>query len=109
MRTALTERGVVAGPCGSAARPGRAWRVRVLGRGPVADALGRLLGDADRTGDMPCDETTVATCELLISCATWLPDRDWQQIDYNAMSRRLWHPVPLGDTKLVIKPLSVPG
>ncbi len=110
MRTALTERGVLAGAEDPAAEPGRAWRVRVLGRGPVADTLGRLLGDADRTGDMPCDETTVATCELLISCATWLPDRDWQQIDdWCRRHGTLWHRCHWEGTELVIGPLSVPG
>ncbi len=110
MRAALTERGVVAGPVDPAAEPGRAWRVRVLGTGPVADALGRLLGDAVRTGDMHCDETTAATCEMLISCAAWLPDRDWQQIDYWCRRHGTpWHRCHWEGTKLVIGPLSVPG
>jgi hypothetical protein len=91
MRTALAERGVLTDlPAGPAPVGDR--RVLVAGRGPVADTLATLLGDAVRIGEEPHGERAAGEFDILVSCAGWLPDYDWLEIDDWCLRNGMpWH------------------
>lgn len=63
-------------------------RVVLEGDGPITDALAQLLeagGNLHRPGPscslLGLGQTPPEVCDLLISCAGWLPDEHWQRLD----------------------------
>lgn len=105
---ALTDRGVLARP----ADPDGGGLVRrtihVEGTNRVAETVAGLLGAGVTRG--PVDEGVVAGADVVVSCADWLPDTRWQQLDsWCAAHRTAWHGCYAEGTSLVLGPLSVPG
>lgn len=56
------------------------------------------------------DEGVVAHSDVLISCAGWLPDARWQDVDaWCVASATPWHRAHLEGTAAVLGPMYVPG
>lgn len=78
----------------------------VVGDGPIAEAVRGLLPRTQATVPGP-DSPAV---DLVIVCAGWLPDRDWQQLDRELAGRSIpWHRCWGDGTALYLGPLTLPG
>ena len=108
VRDALVGQGVVVNGEASPA-PDRAWRVHLAGDGPVAEQLIPLVGGVQLTRGT-VDEQAVKCADVLVCCAQWLPDRDWQLVDDWCRDHCTpWHGCYAEGTQVVIGPLSIPG
>ncbi|WP_237703054.1 MULTISPECIES: hypothetical protein [Protofrankia] len=105
---ALAGRGVLTSAEQDAPVPS-GWKVHVDGDGPLVDKLLELLGEA-RCGVGPVDEAAVADSDVVVSCARWLPDARWRQLDaWCARHRTPWHGCCAEGGTFVLGPLSIPG
>lgn len=103
---ALAARGVVQ-PSPMPSMPPRAT-VLVLGDGPIAEHLSGLLHHDVVTG--PADATAVAHADVVVSCAGWLPDAAWQQLDQACIAHQVpWHGCYAEGTRWYVGPMAVPG
>lgn len=111
---ALIERGVLAGQ-DPAPQDLAEWTVHVEDGSPVA---GALLGLLEGVGPLegvratvgPVDEGVVASCDVVVSCAQWLPDRHWRQLDSWCTAHATpWHGCYAEGDTFVLGPLSIPG
>ncbi|GAA0423317.1 hypothetical protein Acor_73850 [Acrocarpospora corrugata] len=75
-------------------------RVCVSGDGPVALHVTRLLEGVAEVGDDP------RAADVLVACASWLPDESWQRVDAGGT---VWHRCHVEGTRLVLGPMTVPG
>jgi ribosomal protein S12 methylthiotransferase accessory factor len=75
----LAERGMLA------ARPAGAdltdRRVGLEGDGPIAEMVANLLRPLATVVPGPLDPATLAGFDVAVSCAGWLPDSRWRQVD----------------------------
>lgn len=63
----------------------------VEGTGPIAEEVARLLASERVRRTDTVDEDQVATCDVLVTCAGWLPDARWRQVDdWCAVHRTTW-------------------
>jgi hypothetical protein len=87
-----------------------AWSVHVEGDNPIGDCVAALLlPHADVTrGEV--DEGVVSRSDLIVTCAGWLPDPRWLQVDkWCARHSTPWHMSYAEHTDFVVGPLFVPG
>ncbi|SBW22571.1 TOMM precursor leader peptide-binding protein [Protofrankia symbiont of Coriaria ruscifolia] len=105
---ALTERGVLVDPDHSLPVPA-GWKVHIEGDDPIPEKLLELLDEAECT--VGCvDEHVVARSDVIVSCAQWLPDARWRQLDSWCTEHRTpWHGCHAEGATFVIGPLSIPG
>jgi hypothetical protein len=95
--------------------PERADRATALvaiegGDTPLGRAVTRLLEQATRVVQGPVDEGAVHAADLVVSCAGWLPDTHWQELDrWCATHQTPWHRLHAEDVRFFLGPLTVPG
>jgi len=76
----------------------------------VAELTGELLGSQVRVVRGPVERGSFAERDLVVSCAGWLPDIRWRQIDsWSAEHGVGWHRVHAEGCRFVLGPFSVPG
>lgn len=86
------------------------WRVHVEGDNPVAHSVAALLAPTTHVSTGPLDEEAVRVADAVVSCAGWLPDARWQQIDaWCGSHSTTWHRCHAEGLRFVLGPLSVPG
>jgi bacteriocin biosynthesis cyclodehydratase domain-containing protein len=93
-------------------RPDRATALVAIEGGdtPLGRAVTRLLEQAARVVQGPADEDAVRAADLVVSCAGWLPDTHWQELDrWCATHRTPWHRLHVEDSRFFLGPLTVPG
>jgi hypothetical protein len=101
-------RGLVAPRTRTSPRPVRA--IHVDGANVVATLVAELLRPHGEVAVGPVDEGVVTQSDLLISCAGWLPDARWQEIDgWCVASGTPWHRLHFEGLSAVLGPLYVPG
>ncbi len=84
-------------------------KVHVEGDGPLVGRLLELLDEAACTVG-PADEDAVARSDVVVSCAQWLPDSRWCQLDSWCTAHRTpWHGCHGEGDTFVLGPLSIPG
>lgn len=88
--------------------------VLVLGVGAIALRMAELIGSAGhqvRRGDpAEPDAGELAAVDVVLACADWLPDAQWQELDARcAAARRAWHRCYREGTRYVLGPFSQPG
>lgn len=118
VRAALTERGVLAGQDRAGRNPAGQdpigqeladWTVHIEDDSPVAGALLELLGGVRATVGR-VDEGVVASSDVVVSCAQWLPDSRWRQLDSWCTAHATpWHGCYSEGDTFVLGPLSIPG
>lgn len=117
LHAGLRERGLLTGHGHPAPRR---LRVRVLGGGPTAAAVRTLFtsvaevdadpvgGDVALTPDATIDPDT--DVDVLVTCASWLPDRLFRAIDDRVTATGTpWHRVHGDGTELAVGPFQLPG
>jgi hypothetical protein len=116
LRTALRERGVLVAEGdlrshGATAAAGTALgNVHVEGDNPVAHAVAALLPPAVRVTTGRLDENAVRAADTVISCAGWLPDAHWRNVDeWCARHSTSWHRCHAEGLRFVVGPMYVPG
>ncbi|MFD9334991.1 hypothetical protein ACFWBF_11385 [Streptomyces sp. NPDC060028] len=112
LRAALHARGVLTTAAdGQAADADTApWSVHIEGDNPIAHAVAALLPPTARLSTGPLDEEVIRAADSVVSCAGWLPDARWQQIDDWCKSHATtWHRCHAEGLRFVLGPLSVPG
>jgi hypothetical protein len=86
-------------------------RVHLAGQAPVACLLAEMLtGPACEVTSGPIDQDVVAVSDLVVSCASWLPDRAWSELA--EMCRRhgtAWHGSYAEGSSVVVGPMWLPG
>ncbi|MET7400300.1 hypothetical protein ABZS66_43120 [Dactylosporangium sp. NPDC005572] len=105
---AFDERGLLAPP--PAGRPQALATVWVDGDNPVAEQVARLLQADVRVLTGPADEGAVIAADLVVSCAGWLPDARWRQLDTWCREHGTpWHMSYGEGRRWYAGPLAVPG
>jgi bacteriocin biosynthesis cyclodehydratase domain-containing protein len=105
---ALAQRGVLAGP-GTAGRRavGTVW---VDGDNPIGRRVAQLLHGEVRVVVGPIDEGAVASADVVVACAGWLPDAAWRKLDQWCTSHGTpWHMSYAEGTRWYLGPMAVPG
>lgn len=104
----LAERGILAVLPAAADLAGR--RVGLEGDDPIAAMLAELLGPLTTVVPGPLDPETLAGFDVVVSCAGWLPDAHWQQVDqWCHRSGVAWHRCYAEGGRFYLGPLLVPG
>jgi hypothetical protein len=105
---ALAHRGVLADPDPGGQR--QLGTVLVEGDNPIGRRVAELLrGDADVVLG-PIDEGAVATADVVVACAGWLPDRRWRHLDrWCAAHGTPWHMSYAEGTRWYVGPMALPG
>lgn len=84
--------------------------VLVEGDNPIARLTAGLLGAHVTVVPGPIDQHLIDGVDLLISCAGWLPDARWQEVDRWCAERDVpWHMCYAEGLLLYVGPLSIPG
>lgn len=104
--TALAARGVVET---APVPPTRSQAtILVLGTGPIVEQITELLTHDVVTGQ--ADVAAVAGADVVISCASWLPDAAWRDLDAACARHRVpWHGCYAEGTRWFVGPMAVPG
>jgi hypothetical protein len=85
-------------------------QVYVAGDNPVADFLVKLLDECCDVTRGRIDEGAVIATDMVVSCAGWLPDAYWQQVDsWCTIHQTPWHRSYVEGNRFVIGPLTLPG
>ncbi|MGW1274384.1 hypothetical protein [Streptomyces sp. NPDC002491] len=106
--TALRQRGVLA--VAGADDADTAWAVHIEGGTPVGDAVARLLPSTAEVSVGPLGEAAVRSADVVVSCAGWLPDTHWRQVDaWCSKYGTPWHRCHAEGLRFVLGPLFVPG
>jgi hypothetical protein len=105
---ALAGRGVLA-ELGTRA-PQAVGTVWVDGDNPIGACVAQLLRGEARVVVGPIDEGAVAAADVVVSCAGWLPDAAWRQLDrWCANHGKPWHMSYAEGTRWYVGPMAVPG
>jgi hypothetical protein len=106
VRAALLANGVLTDA--AAGTPSR-LRVHLEGDTPVVRMLADLLGD-DVSASGPVEQADPAATDVLVTCAQWLPDRRWQDVDDWCQKHSVaWHSCYAEADCFVVGPLWIPG
>lgn len=106
----LRSRGLLEDATADGVRAVRDRVVGIEGDGPVADLTASLLAGSVRVVRGRLSAEVFATVDMAVSCAGWLPDRRWQQIDRWSLEYRVpWHRVHAEGDRFVVGPCSWPG
>ncbi len=105
--TALRGRGVLVEPSGG---PGGGRRIHVAGDNPVGTVAADLLRPHADVTTGTVDEGAVADADVLVSCASWLPDTEWRRVDeWCAAHGTAWHRCHAEGTRFALGPFFLPG
>ena len=84
--------------------------IAIEGEAPLCRAVARLLEGTAQVVQCPLDEDAVRAADVAISCAGWLPDAHWRQLDtWCAAHGTAWHRLHVEDVRFFLGPLTVPG
>jgi hypothetical protein len=86
-------------------------RVEVRGANPIGEAVAGLLRAAE-VGEvrLVADAPLHGEADLIVACAGWLPDREWQALDAWCRDRRIpWHRCHAEGSRWYLGPLTVWG
>lgn len=88
----------------------RTVHVEAAAGNPIGQVVAELLDGDAHVLRGPLDEDAVAAADVVISCAGWLPDRRWRELDrWCAAYGTAWHRVHAEDVRFFLGPLTVPG
>jgi len=90
--------------------PQAAGKIGILGSGPVAEALVRMLGDGCIVIPGPFDEGAASTLSALVVCSPQMRDREWIAVDELCQGTgTAWHRAFVEGGSLVVGPFSAGG
>jgi ribosomal protein S12 methylthiotransferase accessory factor len=106
----LERRGLLVGAVPDDGGPPDDHVVVIEGGNPVAQLTADLLAEHATMVHGPVDRRGLAGVDLLISCAGWLPDARWQEVDRWCWEQDVpWHRCYAEGLLLYVGPLSLPG
>lgn len=84
--------------------------VQVEGDNVIAERVSALLSGFVFVVRGPIDQHAVDCSDLLMSCAGWLPDERWREVDrWCTAARKPWHMSYAEGTAFFVGPISLPG
>ncbi|MGV8875004.1 MAG: hypothetical protein ACOH2Q_20920 [Rhodococcus sp. (in: high G+C Gram-positive bacteria)] len=84
--------------------------VLVDGDTPIAEAVAALIEDCGDVTVGTADEGSVSAADVVVSCATWLPDARWRQLqNWCTAHRTAWHRCHTEGERFFIGPLWSPA
>lgn len=80
------------------------------GDSPLGRVVAGLLESVATVVQGPVDEDAVRSADVIVSCAGWLPDARWRELDsWCAAHGTAWHRLHAEDVRFFLGPLTVPG
>jgi hypothetical protein len=85
-------------------------KIGILGSGPVAEALLRVLGDRCTVIPGPLDEGAASTVSALVVCSPQMRDSEWTAVDVLCQrTGTAWHRAFVEGGSLIVGPFSAGG
>ncbi|MBY3989964.1 hypothetical protein HQO84_26355 [Rhodococcus fascians] len=105
----LDERGILEQGQAVSAPASRVSSVLVDGDTPIAEAVAGLIEDCGDVTVGIADEGAVSAADVVVSCATWLPDARWAELqNWCTTYRTVWHRCHSEGDRFFVGPLWSP-